>query len=71
MELTDRQQAVLAVIRKHVRPVCTASYREMMAELGIRSPNGFLCHVRALKNKGVIDYRPGRPGIEVLEVPNG
>lgn len=66
-DLTERQQEVLAVIKRHVKPVCTASYREMMAELGINSPNGFVCHVRALKKKGVIDYRAGRTGIVLVD----
>jgi len=54
---TDRQMVVLNFIIDHIRehkvpPVV----REIGAGLGITSPNGVMCHLRALRARGIIDY---------------
>jgi len=57
--LTKRQSAVLkficAYISRHKFP---PSIREIGNHFGIRSPNGVVCHLRALENKGMIARHP-------------
>lgn len=57
--LTDRQQEVLDFIRSFV---ATHGYpptrREIGEGLAIRSPNGVMCHLEALRKKGAIDWQP-------------
>jgi repressor LexA len=51
--LTRRQERVYRVIARHYREHrYAASLREIAAALGIRSPNGVVCHVQHLKKKG-------------------
>jgi repressor LexA len=55
-KLTKKQQAVLDYIIEFVHENgYQPSYREMMAEFDIASPNGIACHLRALKAKGRIE----------------
>lgn len=53
--LTDQQQAVYDYIRECI---LTRGYGPTVREIGehmdIRSPNGVMCHLRALEKKGVI-----------------
>jgi repressor LexA len=53
--ITERQQAVYEFIREKIR---TRGYgptvREIGLQFGIRSPNGVMCHLRALERKGLI-----------------
>jgi repressor LexA len=53
--LTDRQREVYHFIRDLIR---TRGYgptvREIGYEFGIRSPNGVMCHLKALEKKGLI-----------------
>jgi repressor LexA len=53
--LTDRQQSVYEFIRDKI---LTRGYgptvREIGEEMDIRSPNGVMCHLRALEKKGMI-----------------
>ncbi len=57
--LTERQQAVYQFIREKIR---TRGYgptvREIGIEFGIRSPNGVMCHLKALEKKGLIVREP-------------
>lgn len=57
---TDRQAEMLAYIKGHIRehglPPTT---REIGLALGIRSPNGVMCHIKALIAKGCLK-RHGR-----------
>jgi len=56
---TDRQQAVLDYMRWHlVEYQRLPTIREIAAELGIRSPNGVVCHIRALARRGLISQWP-------------
>jgi repressor LexA len=54
-QLTDRQREVYHFIRDLIR---TRGYgptvREIGYEFGIRSPNGVMCHLKALEKKGLI-----------------
>lgn len=53
--LTERQQSVYQFIRDKIM---TRGYgptvREIGEEMAIRSPNGVMCHLRALEKKGMI-----------------
>lgn len=56
-ELTERQ----AEVRDYLQAYFTAHWRmptirEMQDNFGIKSPNGMVCHLNALVNKGVIDW---------------
>jgi repressor LexA len=54
-ELTPRQAEILALIRRRIAHAGSPpSVREIQAETGIRSPNGVICHLRALARKGCI-----------------
>ncbi len=53
--LTSRQQAIYDFLKDKIR---TRGYgptvREIGAKFGIRSPNGVMCHLKALEKKGLI-----------------
>jgi SOS-response transcriptional repressor LexA len=54
-ELTPRQWEVLAAIRRLRAPRdLPPTIRELGAEIGVGSPNGVVCHLRALRRKGWI-----------------
>ena len=58
-QLTDRQREVYHFIRDLIR---TRGYgptvREIGYEFDIRSPNGVMCHLKALEKKGLITREP-------------
>lgn len=54
-ELTDRQREILDFMKKYTADEgYPPSVREIGACLGINSPNGVMCHLRALERKGWI-----------------
>ncbi len=55
LALTDRQQSVYEYIRdKIVNRGYGPTVREIGEQMDIRSPNGVMCHLRALERKGMI-----------------
>jgi len=55
LALTDRQQSVYEFIRdKIVNRGYGPTVREIGEQMNIRSPNGVMCHLRALERKGMI-----------------
>jgi repressor LexA len=53
--LTRRQQAMLTAIKRYIRKHKWAPTIRELGELqGIASPNGVMCHLNALENKGYI-----------------
>jgi repressor LexA len=57
--LTDRQQAVYEFIRTKIRGRGYGpTVREIGLEFGISSPNGVVCHLKALEKKGLISREP-------------
>jgi repressor LexA len=53
--LTERQQEIYDFIRdKIVNRGYGPTVREIGAQFGIRSPNGVMCHLKALEKKGLI-----------------
>lgn len=68
--LTPRQQQVLDFIRRtFVEEQRMPSLREIAESVGIRSPNGIVCHLRALQKKGLIRLERHRArSIRLLKV---
>jgi len=57
--LTQRQQGVYRFIREKIRGRGYGpTVREIGQEFGIRSPNGVMCHLKALEKKGLILREP-------------
>lgn len=60
-QLTDRQKNVYEFIRDKI---CNRGYgptvREIGAEFSISSPNGVMCHLKALEKKGLIRRSPNK-----------
>ena len=58
--LTERQAAVFEFICAHIdRYKFPPTIREIGDYFGIKSPNGVMCHLRALEEKGVIHRHQG------------
>ena len=65
--LTQRQQEILAYIEDKSRRY-GPTIREIALAMQIASPNGVVCHLRALEKKGRIRRQRGvSRGIEVLQ----
>ncbi len=57
--LTARQQAVYEFIRDKIRHRGYGpTVREIGQRFGIKSPNGVMCHLKALEKKGIISRQP-------------
>ncbi len=57
--LTEKQMAIYEFIRDKIRNRGYGpTVREIGDEFGIRSPNGVMCHLKALEKKGVITREP-------------
>ncbi len=55
-ELTKRQQQIFDIIKNHIEEKgWPPTIREIGSATGIRSPNGVMCHIKALKTKGWIE----------------
>lgn len=55
--LTKRQQKVYDFIKSHIEDKgWPPTVRETMEHMGIKSPNGVMCHFKALKKKEVIEF---------------
>ncbi len=60
-QLTDRQQNVYDMIRSLiVKRGYGPTVREIGEHFGIKSPNGVMCHLRALERKGLIRRSPNK-----------
>lgn len=58
-KLTKRQKAVYDFIRDKIRGRGYGpTVREIGTQFGIQSPNGVMCHLRALEKKGLITREP-------------
>lgn len=72
-ELTDRQREILDFIREKItNRGYGPTVREIAFAFDINSPNGVMCHLKALEKKGFItrDRRPAR-GIMLADKANG
>lgn len=76
-ELTQRQREVYQFIRGLItRRGYGPTVREIGDHFGIGSPNGVMCHLRALETKGMIKRSPNKSRAielttETLQVPDG
>jgi repressor LexA len=53
--LTQKQEAIYNYIRKHIEDKgFPPAIRDICTEFGISSPNGVMCHLKALQTKGYI-----------------
>ncbi len=60
-QLTDRQKAVYEFIREKIQNRGYGpTVREIGEDFGISSPNGVMCHLRALEKKGLIKRSPNK-----------
>jgi repressor LexA len=68
-QLTDRQQSVYDMIRSLIiKRGYGPTVREIGEHFGIKSPNGVMCHLRALERKGLITRCPNKSrAIELTE----
>jgi repressor LexA len=66
--LTDRQQELLDLVVAHSK-LYGPTVRELCAAANIGSPNGVVCHLKALERKGYIRRTPNKA--RALEVVNG
>lgn len=68
-QLTDRQRQVYELIRGLIiNRGYGPTVREIGEEFGIKSPNGVMCHLRALERKGLIRRSPNKSrAIELTE----
>jgi repressor LexA len=71
--LTARQREVMEFIWAYAKERgYPPAYRRIGSELGIRSPNGVQCHIRALRKKGYIEESgPRRSWLHLLRSPSG
>ncbi|MGC1274748.1 MAG: transcriptional repressor LexA [Planctomycetaceae bacterium] len=59
--LTERQKEIYDFVRdKIVNRGYGPTVRDIGAHFGIRSPNGVMCHLKALEKKGLIAREPGK-----------
>lgn len=66
-QLTDRQAALFDWIRQEIdRERRPPTVREIADQFGILSPNGVVCHLKALERKGLLERRPGARNIRIL-----
>ncbi|QEG43353.1 transcriptional repressor LexA [Roseimaritima ulvae] len=60
-QLTERQQQVYDLIRRLiVKRGYGPTVREIGEEFGIKSPNGVMCHLKAIERKGLIRRSPNK-----------
>jgi repressor LexA len=60
-QLTDRQKNVYEFIREKIQNRGYGpTVREIGEDFGISSPNGVMCHLRALEKKGLIKRSPNK-----------
>ena len=66
--LTARQQAIYHWIVRRIESGTTPTYREIGRHFDISSPNGVVCHLKALETKGLLSHERGKP--RTIRLPN-
>lgn len=59
VHVTKRQEQIYKIIVKAIHNGRPPTIRELGAATGINSPNGIMCHLKALEKKGLITRIPG------------
>ncbi len=69
--LTSRQREIYSFIRSKIQGRGYGpTVREIGVEFGIKSPNGVMCHLKALQKKGLIHREPNMSrAIQLLDDP--
>ncbi len=72
-QLTERQQRIYDFIRGKIRNRGYGpTVREIGENFGIKSPNGVMCHLKALEKKGLITREPNMSrAIQLAAEPRG
>ena len=72
-QLTERQEKVYRFIRDKIRNRGYGpTVREIGENFGIKSPNGVMCHLKALEKKGLITREPNMSrAIQLAAEPRG
>ena len=72
-QLTERQQRIYDFIREKIRNRGYGpTVREIGENFGIKSPNGVMCHLKALEKKGLITREPNMSrAIQLAAEPRG
>ncbi|MCS7160582.1 MAG: transcriptional repressor LexA [Gemmatales bacterium] len=66
-QLTPRQREIYRFIRQYAQEHgYVPTVREIARHFGIRSPNGAVCHLRALERKGLLERQRGQARAMVL-----
>ena len=66
--LANRQSRMFDfIVRSTVENGFQPSYREIGNHLGIRSPNGVMCHLKALERKGYIEMSGRSRALRILK----
>lgn len=70
--LTERQQEIYDFLKdKIMNRGYGPTVREIGAQFGIRSPNGVMCHLKALEKKGMITREPHMSrAIQLIDSPS-
>ena len=67
VELTKRQHEIYGYIVSEIESGAPPTIRGIGKHTGIKSPNGVMCHLKALKKKGLIEVTPNvARGIRVV-----
>lgn len=53
LRLTKRQEQVLTYLREN-SALYIPTFRQIGSDLGIKSPNGVMCHLRSLMRRGLV-----------------
>jgi repressor LexA len=54
-DVSPRQQQMLSLMLRCLLSGYLPSYRELCEEMNIASPNGVVCHLKALEGKGYLE----------------
>ena len=67
-DLTKTQQAILKAICRSIRDTGRQpTIREIGNRFGIASPNGVVCHLKALQRKGYVQRMPQQAGLIIKQ----
>lgn len=76
VDITRRQYDVLMFIKEfRAKNGMGPTLRDIMRGWGLSSPNAVMCHLRALRSRGLIDWIPGKArsirlvGFVAVDVP--
>ncbi len=69
-QLTNRQQDIYEFIRDAIQNGCSPTVREIGSHFGITSPNGVICNLKAIQEKGYIT-RDGAKSRSIRLVEDG